>query len=673
MISPDRIPTFTGDLIGMQQDIAAMRRAATAIRDNGGAVHTRFQGLSAFYRAPEASDLFATTQAVGDKSSSFADDLDTVADALSDYAAEAAEIVKRLESLRGQAQVFVESVKGEDGLFRNWQQDQDKVDEHQAIWDGVNAAVAAFQQAEVTCADKITALVAGGRQWHINDGSPKQENAYGFTVEQLSEADKLPWGTPAHHEALPFGIDHHLQQVGASLWDNASGSVEGLVDLFSPGEDGDATREGLARVAVGLESYLLDPHGDRTDKGPWNLPFAKESRPVAKEFVKGLVAWDDWGTNPGKAFGTVLFNGLTLGSGPLGATAKGLSAGGKAGAGARALGTVAKVGEVLDPVGAAARTVGAASRTLPKISELTAGVRAATDAAASADSAHSVLRLPDGSEVRVEDGRFTPGKNGLPDNTPAPHEPSAAERPRADPPRDRELVGVRGRADEAAARASDGSPARVGHDEPRGVGAEDPASPPHHGRVGEVAENGRHASGSNPHSGGGSDHPAAGHADTTSGHGNPASEPPPESGPVGAESGDAPPETVHEAHGDSSSNRERPPREGDTNYVVDNPNDWSDTITDIDRIEDGTLWEEKTATGNDPRLHVQKWIAKHVFKKLDAYVRARPHMPGFEDAPIGLSFTEPGATPQFRSAVESGIAEWLTKNPDVEVKVRWAE
>lgn len=31
------------------------------------------------------------------------------------------------------------------------------------------------------------------------------------------------------------------------------------------------------------------------------------------------------------------------------------------------------------------------------------------------------------------------------------------------------------------------------------------------------------------------------------------------------------------------SNRVRPPRDGDTNYVVDNPHDLSDTITDIDR------------------------------------------------------------------------------------------
>ncbi|MEV6961302.1 hypothetical protein AB0M97_19295 [Streptomyces sp. NPDC051207] len=513
MISPDRIPTFTGDLIGLQQHIAAMRRAAKAIRDNGSDVHTRFQGLSAFYRAPEASDLFVTTQAVEDKSSSFATELDTVADALSDYVVEAAEVVRRLESLRAQAQVFVESVKDDDGLMRNWQQDQDKVDQHQAIWDGVNAAVAAFQLAEVACADKITALV-GGTQWHIDDGSPEQDNAYGFTAEQLGEADRLPWGTPAHHEALPFGVDHHLRQAGISLWDNAVGSVEGLVDLFSPGEEGSAAREGLARVVMGLESFLLDPHGDRTDKGPWNLPVAKESRPVAKEFAKGMVAWDDWKTNPGKAAGTVLFNALTLGSGPLGATAKGLSAGGRAGTGARALGTVARVGEVLDPIGAAARTVGVASRTLPRVSELTAGVRAATDAAATADAAHSTLRLADGSEVRIESGEFLPGRNGVADETPAPREPSAAERPPTiESPRDFELVGAGARTGEVSAHAGDGPSAGVGRD---AAGGRDAALSTHHGQAGEVTQEGRHASGPDSHSASGSDHPVSGHGDSGS-------------------------------------------------------------------------------------------------------------------------------------------------------------
>lgn len=124
---------------------------------------------------------------------------------------------------------------------------------------------------------------------------------------------------------------------------------------------------------------------------------------------------------------------------------------------------------------------------------------------------------------------------------------------------------------------------------------------------------------------------------------------------------------------DGLSNRVRPPREGDTNYVVDNPGDWSDTITDIDRIDGGVLWEEKTATGRVPGMNVDNWVGKHVFKKLDSYIRARPHMQGFEDAPIGIRFTEPGATPGFKSAVESGVEKWLQSNPGVDVRVWWAQ
>lgn len=473
MIDPGSIPTFTGDLVALQQHITSLRQAAQEIRDNGGKVDARFQRLAPSYTAPEAGQLLATTHPVASRSASFADDLETVAAALTTYVSEVADIVKRLEALRAQATLFVESVKRDDALLRSWQQDRDKVEEHQAVWDGVNAAVAAFQQTEVRCADKITALV-GGTQWHVNDGSPKQDHPYGFSAEQLSEADRLPWGTPAHHEALPFGIDYHLKEVGVSLWHNAAGSVEGFIDLLSPGEDGDATREGLVRAIVGMESYLLDPHGDREDPGVWNSPFAQDSRPMAKEFAKGLVAWDDWQSNPGKAFGTVLFNGLTLGAGPLGAAAKGASAAGKAGAGARVAGTLAQVGDVLDPIGAAAKSVGAAARALPRVADLTAGVRAATDAAGSADTAHSVLRLPDGSELRISDGTFVPSRNGVVDSTLPPHEPAATQRtPSGEDLRKRELVGARAHASEPGASSGDSPRPGSGNE---GHGGRDPGN-----------------------------------------------------------------------------------------------------------------------------------------------------------------------------------------------------
>ncbi|MEW2413909.1 putative T7SS-secreted protein [Streptomyces sp. NPDC046866] len=124
--------------------------------------------------------------------------------------------------------------------------------------------------------------------------------------------------------------------------------------------------------------------------------------------------------------------------------------------------------------------------------------------------------------------------------------------------------------------------------------------------------------------------------------------------------------------GDGVTNRERPPVNGDTNYIVDNPADWSDTITDIDRIENGTFWEEKSATGQNPNMNVQKWTDKHIIKKLDSYLRARSHLEGWEQAPLGIHFVEPGATPAFRAAVESAVDSWRQANPGVTVEVRWS-
>ncbi|MGW2883060.1 hypothetical protein ACWDBP_44255 [Streptomyces sp. NPDC001233] len=515
MISPDKIPTFTGNLVELHQEIISLRQAAKAISEHGKAVHTRFQHLDAFYKAPEAGQLFATTQAVQDTSGGFGDKLNAVAGALETYMVKAAEIVKQLETLREQARVFVESVKGHDSGIETWRKDPDKVAEHKAIWDGVNAAIAAFEQAEVTCADKITALV-GGTQWHINNGKPGQKNAYGFSADQLAQAEKLPWGTPEHEEMLPYGIDYHLKQAGISLWGNAKGSVTGLIDLFSPGDDGNATREGLVRVIAGGAGYLLNPYGDHnTHLGPASDQLMQDSKPYAKQFAKSFVAWDDWQTNPGKAFGTVIFNGLTLASGPLGAASRAGAAAGEASAVARVAGTVAKVGEVLDPIGAATKAVGVAARTLPKVSDLVSGVRAATEAATTADKAHSFLRLSDGSHVEISDGEFIPGKHGVTDATPAQTEPSAADRaPSIEAPHHHELVGAGARAPEGAAHAGENLPPQASHETPGGGGSHDGA-PRHDSQPGANSGHAHHTTGADTHTGHGHD---VGGSDSGHGH-----------------------------------------------------------------------------------------------------------------------------------------------------------
>ncbi|MFB8280913.1 WXG100-like domain-containing protein [Nocardia colli] len=111
-------------------------------------------------------------------------------------------------------------------------------------------------------------------------------------------------------------------------------------------------------------------------------------------------------------------------------------------------------------------------------------------------------------------------------------------------------------------------------------------------------------------------------------------------------------------------------KEGDVEVQIDQPGDLSRTITDIDEIKDGVLWEHKSATNASD---IDKWVEKQVTKKLDSYVDARQYISGHESSPIGLKFTEPGADPAFRTAVEKAVADMRTKYPDARILVEWAQ
>jgi hypothetical protein len=106
--------------------------------------------------------------------------------------------------------------------------------------------------------------------------------------------------------------------------------------------------------------------------------------------------------------------------------------------------------------------------------------------------------------------------------------------------------------------------------------------------------------------------------------------------------------------------------EGKTNVVVDDPADPGRTITDIDDVQDGILWEDKSATDAQD---VDKWISKHIYKKFSSYLDARQYLPGYENAPIGFRFTEPGMTSEFRTAIQSAIQELRADNPGVDIRL----
>jgi hypothetical protein len=423
VIDPGQIPQFTGDLAQLEKDYGDLRSDASHIRSTGRDVHTRFQGLSAYYTAPEAEQLFATTRPVADRAEGFAGDLETVSSALSSYAAEVRPLVEKLKQLKLDAVHFVGSVKG-DG---DWEYDGDKVGEHNRIRDDVTATVAAFWAAERTCHNKITALF-GGTQMVAGDGSDRKDQ-YGFAAEDMKNA-KLPWGDPVEERHHWYEIGHWVKSFvwDGLIVDGVWGTVKGLGTLvgFGGWEAMGQAWKGLAQLATGLVISSIPGAGALF----WALPddrlpsWLRDSRTAMKETGKALVAWDEWGKNPARAAGAVTFNVLTtVFTGGAGGAASGA---GKAGAVAKALSLAGKAGRVIDPMTYIAKGAGAGLSKIGDISKALKGV-GNIEIPKLPDNAitlpEGALKLPDGT-VHLPEGAVVPeGAVKLPDgNFQLPHD-----------------------------------------------------------------------------------------------------------------------------------------------------------------------------------------------------------------------------------------------------------
>ncbi|MER7227138.1 hypothetical protein [Streptomyces rubradiris] len=346
LIDPSGIPHFIGDLATLDTDVMLLTADAGQFRASGANVHTTFQQLSAFYSAPEAEQLFGTTLPVRTKSDAFADDLEKVAGALSDYSLEVQPLVKKLDALKAEATAFVHSIAGDD----DWRKDQDKVDHNNDLWHDVNHTVAAFQAAELRAYNRIMALI-GGTALTTDDGS-HGKNMYGYAAADLDQAEATPWGAPAEREYEGWSwLAHQGKQVWDGVWhDGVMGTVHGLGTLA--GWDGaDAAGEAWKNLAklgtgVGMTLGTLGTWGWVPDE---DLPsWLRDSRTVLNQTAKGFVAWDQWKTNPGRAAGAFGFNALTvLGTGGAGAAASGT---GKAAATVRVVSAVGKTSRVIDPM-----------------------------------------------------------------------------------------------------------------------------------------------------------------------------------------------------------------------------------------------------------------------------------------------------------------------------------
>ena len=104
-------------------------------------------------------------------------------------------------------------------------------------------------------------------------------------------------------------------------------------------------------------------------------------------------------------------------------------------------------------------------------------------------------------------------------------------------------------------------------------------------------------------------------------------------------------------------------------YVeVQDPLDPGRTISEIDRIEDGVLWEEKSAVfANDPVT----WTERHITRKFARYLEMRRHLPGLEEAPIGFDFLV-SPDEELRAVVEAAVSTLRLQHPQVTIHLRYS-
>ncbi|MEE1762568.1 hypothetical protein PUR53_26600, partial [Streptomyces sp. SP18BB07] len=299
-VIPEEVPEFTGNLEQLDLGIAGVRSAGTSLKDSGSAIHTRFGGLSAYYKAPEAEALFATTAPVAAKGDEFATELETVASALDTYAAAVGPLKQKFDQLRRDAIAFRAKIEGDD----EWRADGDLVEENNNRRSDINAAYAAFQAAERDCYNKIVALV-GGEALVVNDGSNK-ENMYGYRGEDLNNAGGLPWGDPVEESNPWYYIHEHAWDFTVGfVVDGVWGTIKGLGTLvgFNGWDAAGQAWVGLGKLATGIlitavpvvgAAYWLAPD----DKLP---SWLRDSRTAVVETGKALIAYDEWGKNPSRA------------------------------------------------------------------------------------------------------------------------------------------------------------------------------------------------------------------------------------------------------------------------------------------------------------------------------------------------------------------------------------
>ncbi|WP_420368210.1 TNT domain-containing protein [Curtobacterium sp. L1-20] len=484
LVTVGEIPYTDVDVTGITSGAKELKTVASAVRDGTADIVTAWQPISGVYSGPSDEQLYAAMTPIGPSGTAFGDDLDTAAKALDDFVTEVTPIIAKLKSyvtrgnqLHRDVAAFTPTTmtteNGSSATVDSWDQDKTLTDENNAIINGVAAQVVAYQAAERTCANTIRGL-SGLSPLHAISADG-EDDGLGYGYKALPAGTKLPWGAASERKesCSEKTVDFLPNMVKGVLVDGVWGTVKGLGTLI--GFDGSGFHWETAGTSW---SGILALTGFNTKTMQKDPELQRESW---TELLKATVGWDEWGKDPGRAFGQAVWGigSLVI---PVAGEAGKVGAAGKVG---ELAATVGKTGKYLDLVDAGAWASKGLTAVLPKLGDL-----------------KGIIKAGIGDAVDRFTGRLADFRTGLGDFLHGRHGDSGVETP---PGRSEAETDVRAGNDASAHADGGDATVHAPEREPALVGAGG------HGEHGETATgDGDSASGS---------HGAAGHGGDSAGHG----------------------------------------------------------------------------------------------------------------------------------------------------------
>ncbi|MET0735631.1 MAG: TNT domain-containing protein [Microbacterium sp.] len=332
-IDPTQIPGKEIDPDAVESHGRTVGTIAASVRDNGSNVHLTWQGMAGVYSAPESGTLLGLMQPVSSQATTAGDNLDVVSAALVQFASDVRPIKAELDSLRAQAQAFVDttvangvrvrevnpawmSTQGYQGSWsaygaysspstggtatqapdvpqyryvtKEWHEDQDAVDRNNDLISAVNAQQVALWEAERTCANKIRALY-GAAPLHA---ATSEDDALAYGLDEIPEGTEMPWGAPVERSE-GCGEATFNFVVKDFLWEGIAvggvwGTIQGLGTLvlgYNP-----ATGDWFSGEAYGAawgNLGMLTAGALISSTPPLSLMFAADD--IAQQFGGGFL------------------------------------------------------------------------------------------------------------------------------------------------------------------------------------------------------------------------------------------------------------------------------------------------------------------------------------------------------------------------------------------------